>query len=110
MSSRNPRLRNRFKLVLVPAVSAALLAFGCDRSPSSTRVCVDAEGRRLPDDQCRDMRSSNSFHHWYYMSHGGAVPVGAFIHGSSSSFHSSPTGHISRGGFGHSAHVSSAGG
>jgi hypothetical protein len=110
MNHRSPRRRrNRFKLVLVPAVSAALLAFGCDRSPASTRICVDPQGRRLPDNQCRDPRYQSSFHHWYHVSSGGAIPVGAFIHGSSSSFHSSPSGHISRGGFGSSAHSSGGG-
>jgi hypothetical protein len=111
MKDRLPRRhRKRFRLVLVPAVSAALLAFGCDRSPASTRVCVDAQGRRLPDDQCRDTRSQSSFHHWYYGSRGGAVPIGAFVHGSSSNFHSSSASHVSRGGFGSSAHASGVGG
>ena len=104
------RRRNRFKLVLVPAVSAALLAFGCDRSPASTRICVDPQGRRLPDGQCGDPRYQSGFHHWYYLSRGGVVPVGAFVHGSSSHFSSSRSGSVSRGGFGSSAHASSGGG
>jgi hypothetical protein len=115
--------RNRFKLALVPAVSSALLAFGCGRSQqtppaalvdNSSRACVDSQGRRVPDDQCRNDLPTNrspSFYHWYYGSHGGAfVPIGGFVgghafsHGSSSS-HSS----VSRGGFGSSAHGHGAG-
>lgn len=110
MNDRKPRRRrNRFKLVLVPAVSAALLAFGCDRTPGSTQVCVDSQGRRLPDDQCRDPRYQSTFHHWYHVSRGGVVPVGAFVHSSASHFHSSRSGSVSRGGFGSSAHSSGGG-
>jgi hypothetical protein len=112
MNDRKTRpRRNRFQLVLVPAVSAALLAFGCDRPTASTRICIDPQGRRLPDDQCRNDRYPSSFHHWYYVS-GGGVPIGAFVHGGSS-FRSSASrsGSVSRGGFGSSAHASgSAGG
>jgi hypothetical protein len=92
----------------VPAVSAALLAIGCDRQ-TSTRICVDPQGHRLPDDLCRSQPNS-AFHHWYYVSHGGAVPFGALVHGGSSSFHSSRSGSVSRGGFGSSAHASRSGG
>jgi hypothetical protein len=112
MTDRRPQKpRNRFKLVLVPAVSAALLAFGCDGSRTSTRVCVDQQGRRLPDDQCRDNRYRSSFHHWYYVTGGGAMPpFGATVRGgSSSSGSSSPASgfsSVSRGGFGSSAHAS----
>ncbi len=105
-----PRRRNRFQLVLVPAVSAALLAFGCDRSPgASTRICVDPQGRRLSDDQCRDDHYPSSFHHWYYVS-GGGVPIGGFVHSSSFRSSGSRFGSVSRGGFGSSAHASGAGG
>lgn len=115
MIDRRPRSRrNRFQLVLVPAVSAALLAFGCNRSQTSQapgRICVDPQGRRLPDGQCwDDDRVPSTFHHWYRASGAGAIPVGAFIHSSSSfhsSFHSSHS--VSRGGFGSSAHSHSAG-
>jgi hypothetical protein len=106
---KSGRARNRFHLVLVPAVSAALLAFGCDRSSTSTRICVDPQGHRLPDEQCGTGGTPSSFHHWYYVSRGGVVPVGAFVHSGSSSFHSSH-GSISRGGFGSSAHSSGYGG
>jgi hypothetical protein len=112
MTDRRPRRRrNRFQLVLVPAVSAALLAFGCDRSQTPVKICVDPQGRRLPDGQCwADDRVPSTFHHWYRASGAGAIPVGAFIHSSSgfhSSFHSSHS--VSRGGFGSSAHSHSSG-
>jgi len=110
--------KNRFRLALVPAVSSAMLAFGCGQSQpappaasfsDSSPVCVDSQGRRVPDDRCRDR--SPTFYHWYHSSHGGAfVPIGgsaggrSFSHGSSS--HPSS---VTRGGFGSSAHSSGAG-
>jgi len=115
--------RNRFRLALVPAVSSALLAFGCGRpqqtlpaatANDSSRVCIDDQGRRVLDDRCRDdlpTSRSPAFYHWYHSSHGGAiVPIGGFVgshsfsHGSSS--HSSS---VTRGGFGSSAHGHGAG-
>jgi len=106
--------KNPFRLALVPAVSSALLAFGCGQSQpappanDSANVCVDGQGRRVPDDRCRDR---STFYHWYRGSHGGAVvPIGgsagghSFSHGSSS--HPSS---VTRGGFGSSAHSSGAG-
>ena len=115
--------RNCFRLVLVPAVSSAMLAFGCSRPQAtpptatagdSSRVCVDAQGRRVPDDQCRDDRPTSrspSFYHWYSVSHGGAfVPIGGFAGGHS--FSHGSTSHpssVTRGGFGSSAHSGGAG-
>jgi hypothetical protein len=115
--------RNRFKLALVPAVSSAMLAFGCARpqqappaatADDSSRFCVDAQGRRVADDQCRDdrfTRRSPTFYHWYYSSHGGAiVPIGGFVGGRSfSSGSSSQPSSVTRGGFGSSAHSGGAG-
>ena len=110
MNDPKPRpRRNRFQLVLVPAVSAALLAFGCDRPTASNRICVDPQGRRLPDDACRDDRYPSTFHHWYYVS-GGGVPIGGFVHSSSFRSSGSRSGSVSRGGFGSSAHASGSGG
>jgi hypothetical protein len=115
--------RNRFSLALVPAVSSALIAFGCGRShetppaglvDNSARACVDAQGRRVADDQCRDDLPTNrspSFYHWYYGSRGGAfVPIGGFVGGPS--FSHGSTSHpssVTRGGFGSSAHGQGAG-
>ncbi|HSS50763.1 MAG TPA: hypothetical protein VLX28_17630 [Thermoanaerobaculia bacterium] len=108
--------RNRFSLALVPAVSSALLAFGCGRqqqftptASDSSRVCIDDQGRRVADDRCRDdlpTSRSPTFYHWYHNSYGGAaVPIGGFIHGHS--FSHGSTSHpssVTRGGFGSSAH------
>jgi hypothetical protein len=111
--------RNRFKLALVPAVSSALLAFGCGRpqpaatSSDSSRVCIDAQGRRVADDQCRDDFPSNrspTFYHWYHNSYGGFVPIGGFVSGHSfSPGSSSHPSSVTRGGFGSSAHGHGAG-
>jgi hypothetical protein len=110
--------RNRFQLALVPAVSSALLAFGCGRptaatSSDSSRVCIDAQGRRVPDDQCRDDLPSNcspTFYHWYHNSYVGVVPIGGFVGGHSFSHGStSQPSSVTRGGFGSSAHGRGAG-
>jgi hypothetical protein len=108
--------RNRFRLALVPAVSSALLAFGCGQPQpappaatvgDSSPVCVDSQGRRVPDDRCRDR--SRTFYHWYYSSHGGAVvPIGGSSHSFSSGSSSHPSS-VTRGGFGSSAHSGGAG-
>ena len=87
---------NRFKLVLVPAVSAALLALGCNDSgaPAGGTVCVDANGRRVSDDRCTG--ANRSFYHWYHASGGSSgAAAGSRAHGES---------RVSRGGFGSSAH------
>ena len=112
--------RNRFKLVLVPAVSTALLAFGCDRPRPTqnlvdgSRVCIDADGKRVADDQCRDDLPTNrspTFYHWYHVSHGGSfVPIGGFVSGHA--FSHGSTSHpssVTRGGFGSSAKSHGAG-
>jgi hypothetical protein len=106
----------------VPAVSSAMLAFGCGQKQAppaaladdSTRVCVDAQGQRVADAQCRDDRLTNrstTFYHWYYVSHGGAfVPIGGFVGGHSFSHGSSShPSSVTRGGFGSSAHSGGAG-
>lgn len=98
------RKETRFKLVLVPLVSAALLTLGCTdetSSASTPRICMDAYGRRVPDGQCSLGGNRSSFYHWYHLSRGGAVPgVGEVAH--NGSFHGQ--GSVSRGGFGSSAH------
>lgn len=112
--------RKGFNLALVPAVSAALIAFGCGPSPqqaprrstaplpaASTAPCVDAQGNPLPPGACNDPRyrpaSRSRFHTWYSV--GGTAGFGRGIHdGASSTAH----GHVTRGGFGSSAHSSGA--
>lgn len=108
--------RNRFNLALVPAVSAALLAFGCGPSPQksssptpSLASCVDAQGNPLPPGACNPPTTSRSpasrthFHTWYSV--GGTAGFGTGIRGGVSS---TAHGHITRGGFGSSAHASSS--
>src|SRR4051812_15541174 len=93
-----------------------MLAFGCERPQASpptatangSRVCVDSQGRQVPDAQCRDDRP-RSFYHWYHVSHGGSfVPIGG---GRSSSPGSvSHPSSVTRGGFGSSAPGGGGGG
>jgi len=93
-------------LLLVPAVSAALLALGCGDDPASgarSRACVDAQGRRVADNLCNDRNNGSSGYHWYHIAHGGSFSSASESHGAASSPH--PSG-ISRGGFGSSAHAS----
>lgn len=91
----------KFGLLLVPAVSSALLALGCGNGPApaaGARSCVDANGRPVPDNLCDDRNPRSShFYHWYHTSHGTA---------SGASFSSSHRSGINRGGFGSSAHAS----
>ena len=68
----------RFSLVLLPAVAAALMS-GCSPRDSVARMCTDANGRRVEDNQCQTSGSrgyvGGGFYHWYYMSRGGARPA-----------------------------------
>lgn len=115
----------KFGLLLVPAVSAAMLALGCDSHPNPqarSRVCVDAYGRRVPDSECDDRNPAyhtNHFYHWYVISHGASIPVfgvpvpGSTLNLSPDTHSASGPSHrfgIHRGGFGSSARGSSAAG
>ena len=113
-SKRDRKPGKGFNLVLVPAVSAALVAFGCGPSPQrsssptpSLASCVDAQGNPLPAGACtngsRSPASRSTFHHWYSV--GGTAGFGTGVHGGASS---TAHGHITRGGFGSSAHSSGA--
>jgi hypothetical protein len=108
--------RNRFNLALVPAVSAALVAFGCGPSPrqstplpaASIAPCTDAQGNPLPASACnnpgnRSPSSRSGFHTWYSV--GGTAGFGTGVRGGASS---TAHGHVTRGGFGSSAHASGA--
>jgi len=112
--------KNRFRLALVPAVSSAMLAFGCGRpqqvsqAAGESLVCIDDQGRRVLDDRCRDDRTTSrspTFYHWYHISHGGSsVPMGGLVSGHSFSHGSSShPSSVTRGGFGSSAHGHGAG-
>jgi len=107
--------KDRFRLLLVPAVSAAMLAFGCEdtrqapHGEGSSRICVDPTSQRVGDDRCLDT-SSRRFYHWYYMSGGGFAPaVGGFVHATPGGSSEGGAGHVGRGGFGSSAHGSGGG-
>jgi hypothetical protein len=114
-SKRERKPRNRFNLALVPAVSAALVAFGCGPSPrqstpqpaAATAPCTDAQGNPLPASACANrshpVSGRSGFHTWYSV--GGTAGFGTGIRGGASS---TAHGHITRGGFGSSAHASSS--
>jgi len=112
--SRHRKPRKGFNLVLVPAVSAALVAFGCGPSPRqsmtplpATASCTDAQGNPLPASACngtsRSSSSRSGFHTWYSV--GGTAGFGTGVRGGASS---TAHGHVTRGGFGSSAHASSS--
>jgi hypothetical protein len=89
---------------------------GCDQnngwgSAGPTRLCVDAQNKRLPDIEC----ASGGFgHRWYYLGRGGGfggtvpgngqfVGGGSFSPASGLTYGSAPAGGIARGGFGGTA-------
>lgn len=108
----------KFNLPLTTAISAAMLASSaCSderewQTSNNTRVCVDNSGHRIPDAQCFNQQSNPiSPYRWYYISHGGYVPIyGGFAGGGSympidsgsyvSAPASAPVGAVTRGGFG----------
>jgi hypothetical protein len=119
------------ELRITTAVSAALLVAGCGpkfdakkgwNAAENTAVCTDQQGRRVEDRYCdRNAAYNNGYHHygWYYMPRGAFVPpLGMAARGGSYSAPSgaryTPSGvsaaHISRGGFGSSAHVAAGSG
>ena len=111
-------------LTMVLAVAGALS--GCDRKEDKgwdsagapTRVCVDQQGRRVPEDQCGAPRTTGggvSPFLWYYLGtlgrgsyapgYGGLVGGGSYRPSPSVSYGAAPAeGGIARGGFGATAH------
>jgi hypothetical protein len=114
------------ELRITTAVSAALLAAGCGpkfdakngwTAAENTAVCTDEQGKRVDDGNCgrNAAYAGGGYHHygWYYIPRGAFVPgIGMGARGGS---YSAPSGsrftpagvsasHISRGGFGSSAH------
>lgn len=117
-----------FDLKWTTALAAALLATGCNRAKaddgwttdSDTAICTDAQGRRLPDDRCRQQHAGvgHSGAFWYFMGRGRAIPYygeratgGSFRAAPGTRYGVAPAGSamtraaaVSRGGFGSSAH------
>ncbi|WP_294236173.1 hypothetical protein [uncultured Sphingomonas sp.] len=108
------------------AMAAALLASGCNRAKADdnwtadqdTAICTDAQGKRLPDDRCRQTRvggGGGAF--WYFLGRGRAIPFygeratgGSFRAAPGARYAAAPSGSamtrsaaVSRGGFGSSA-------
>ncbi|WP_312489900.1 hypothetical protein [Sphingomonas sp.] len=116
-----------FDLKWTTALAAALLASGCNRgagddgwtADTDTAICTDAQGKRLPDDRCRQHRvggGGGAF--WYFLGRGRTIPFigeraqgGSFRAAGGTAYRSAPTGTaitrsaaISRDGFGSSGH------
>jgi hypothetical protein len=106
-------------LTTVLAVSAAVLGAcdkdnGWDSAQQPTRVCVDAQGHRVPEDQCaRPHAGGVSPFLWYYLGtlnrgygvpgYGGLVGGGSFRAAPGTAYGFAPASGISRGGFGGTA-------
>lgn len=101
----------QFSLPLVTAVAASLGLSACDahdewEAQGPSRVCTDADGRRITDSECA--RPVGGGAHWYYY-HGAGLPVAAYgqrVYGGSYEArpgvaYAAPT-RVSRGGFGRS--------
>lgn len=106
----------RVTLPLVSAVAASLGLSACNQqdewqAQTPSRICTDAEGRRIMDAECQ--RGGTS--HWYYYAAGAAIVAhGQRAYGGSFQprpgvAYASPT-KVSRGGFGSSARGFSGGG
>jgi hypothetical protein len=117
----------RIDLKWTTAMAAALLASGCNRAKADdnwtadkdTAICTDSQGKRLPDDRCRQTRTGGigggAF--WYFLGRGRAIPFygeratgGSFRPVGGARYFTAPSGSamtrsaaISRGGFGASA-------
>ena len=93
------------RLTAVLAVAAALA--GCDQQP--VRVCVDAQGRRIPDQPCATSAAVVGAH-WRYYGGGVTTPAvgepatgGSDVADHSASYSAAPEEGVSRGGFGGTA-------
>jgi hypothetical protein len=109
---------------LTMALAVAGAVGGCDRdqnkdwqaSNQPTRVCVDQQGHRVPENQCGQPVHTGggvSPFLWYYLgtlgarsyvpAYGGAVSGGSFAPAAGVRYGAAPAGGISRGGFGGTA-------
>ncbi|WP_314372720.1 hypothetical protein [Sphingomonas paucimobilis] len=115
-----------FDLKWTTALAAALLAGGCNRNnaddgwtaETDTAICTDAQGKRLPDDRCRQHRVGGGGAFWYFLGRGRSIPFygeratgGSFRAMGGTRYQTAPSATamtrsaaISRGGFGSSAH------
>lgn len=110
-------------LATVLAVAAAVTA-GCDddkdkgwdAAAGPTRVCVDAQGKRVPENQCAVPRTGGGVSPflWYYLGamtaqrnyvpgYGGVVGGGSFTPAAGTAYGMAPAEGIARGGFGGTA-------
>ena len=111
---------DRSSLAVVLAVAGAMS--GCDRqdrgweaATGPTRVCADAQGRRVSDDQCATHREGGGVSPflWYYLGTlnrgsgvppvGGALTGGSYRPAAGVSYAAAPASGIARGGFGATA-------
>ncbi|WP_174291847.1 hypothetical protein [Sphingomonas bacterium] len=114
-------------LKITTGVAAALLAAGCGQQDNGwtadrdTAVCVDQQGKRVPDDQCPGQRHAGggmgSAFLWYYLGRQSALPYygepvrgGSFTPAAGHSYFRAPaataftrSAAVARGGFGSSA-------
>jgi hypothetical protein len=114
---------------LVASVAALAVASGCGSSnPTHQRLCGDAKGIAVEVEKCeQEVRQTQPhghgympLYHYYYAPVGRSYPVGSPLSGASltapsgpgvrvaAPSHGSPSSHTVRGGFGSSAHSSSA--
>lgn len=124
-------------LTITIGVAAALMTGACSSKPEEdgwttdrdTAICVDQEGKRVPDGQCPQQRTAHATGFgnpflWYFLGRQSAVPwygeraVGGayaptvgrnYARAPAGSARAAPAGFsrasVSRGGFGSSAHV-----
>ena len=121
----------KFNLPLTTAISAAILVCSACNSSNkdkdwqasdNTRVCVDRDGKRVPEDQCRNQSYNGGAYNgggsgispflWYYIARGGYVPAyyrpaygGSYQPADSVGSYApapanAPAGAVTRGGFG----------
>ena len=116
-----------FDLKRTTALAVILLAASCNRAKADdnwtadkdTAICTDAQGKRLPDDRCRQHRlGSGGGAFWYFLARGRGIPYygeratgGSFRPAPGARYGAAPSGSamtrsaaVSRGGFGASAH------
>ncbi len=115
----------RINLRWTTAMAAALMASGCNRAKADdnwtadkdTAICTDTQGKRLPDDRCRQTRVGGGGAFWYFLGRGRAIPFygerakgGSFRPAGGARYFTAPRGSamtrsaaVSRGGFGASA-------